>query len=346
MTLKDIAEQVGVSISTVSRVINKSGTKVASNEVKQKIWKVVRESGYVPNEAARMLQNCTDTDTEDDEVCKKIYVMVLRSLDEVEGDTFFTQIIDSIENTIYKKGYVIERIFQRNDLNSTIFENNSECYKNRYLITIGRFEPALLDHLNFYFSKIICVSLNDLDINCDQVFCNGYLASQTAINYLAKLGHEKIAFIGEEKEGRYRGYIQGLENNKLHIFPNYIVKDAIISMNGGKNAMKRILMNTCELPTAVFCSNDRTAIGALRACKDQNVNVPKDISIIGINDIEATQFVDPMLTTVRVPLNEMGKVAVNTLVDNIEHGHTLAQKIALPFNLIKRESCKKYERID
>ena len=93
--------------------------------------------------------------------------------------------------------------------------------------------------------------------------------------------------------------------------------------------------------TAIFCGNDITAIGAIRAIKDRKLKIPKDISVISIDDIDMAQYLSPMLTTIHIPVDEMGKMAAKTLIDRINGGHTLPMKLQLPFHLANRDSCGK-----
>ena len=101
------------------------------------------------------------------------------------------------------------------------------------------------------------------------------------------------------------------------------------------------LLDSAPDVTAVFCANDMVSIGALRACRDRNIRVPDDISLIGCNDVENVQYTSPMLSSVHVPLEEMGKMAVRILLDRVDGGHSSKLKVELPYSIIKRGSCKK-----
>jgi hypothetical protein len=109
-------------------------------------------------------------------------------------------------------------------------------------------------------------------------------------------------------------------------------------MDGGLQGMKQLLSQNRNI-TAVICANDMTAIGALRACKELGVQVPDEISIIGINDIPNVRYVQPKISSIHVPLDEMGKMAVRTLADRINGGHQLPVKISLPYHIVERASC-------
>ena len=160
----------------------------------------------------------------------------------------------------------------------------------------------------------------------------------SSVEYLHSLNHEKIGFIGNHEQ-RFLGYHDAILAFGLPDDPRYVVDDIIISMEGGYLGTLRLLERAPEI-TAICCANDIIAIGALRACNEKGLRVPEDISIIGVNDIENTQYTNPMLTTVRVPLKEMGQTAVTVLLDRVNGGHSSYIKVEFPFQIVKRGSCR------
>ena len=163
----------------------------------------------------------------------------------------------------------------------------------------------------------------------------------SAVNHLYKLGHRQIGYVGEKnKEARYQGYYDAMTALNLPLKREHIIVTPL-SSEGGYKALKEYLkkQNTVTV-TALFCANDLTAIGAMKAIKEMGYKIPEDISIISIDDIDTAQYVSPMLTTIHVPLEELGKTAAKILIDRIENGKSLPLKIELPFYLANRESCK------
>ena len=180
--------------------------------------------------------------------------------------------------------------------------------------------------------------LNEIDAKYDQILCNGYQASVTAVEHLISLGHRHIAYIGEtNNETRYNGYRDTLEKHRLPSNSSYVASVQQTSGGGLKGALK--ILEQQPLVTAFFCSNDVTAIGAMRAVRDKGLKIPNDISVISIDDIDTAQYLSPMLTTIHVPIEEMGQMTAKILIDRITGGHTLPMKIFLPFYLSQRESC-------
>ena len=120
--------------------------------------------------------------------------------------------------------------------------------------------------------------------------------------------------------------------------PEELAVDAPFSPAGGYSAVHHLLQDGKEF-TAILCANDLLAVGALKALKEHRLRVPKDVSLIGINDMETSRYLDPMLTTVAIPMHEMGQHVAKMLIDRIQGGHTAPVKLILPSTLICRESC-------
>lgn len=337
MTLKEIANLAGVSISTVSRVINHSNTKAASQEVQDKIWKIVRETNYVPNSTARNLK--LGNNSEYVTAPTKTIGCIFARSESTLNDPFFSQIARSIEQEAFKQGYLMKYSFSAYDINDP---NTFHLISNNQvngIAVLGRFDKNLLNFIQKQYRHVVYTGLNTIDTDYDQVICDGYKASVEVIKYLHALGHAKIGYVGEKSnELRYRGYLDGMASLELPVTSDHIVVTPL-SSEGGYQAVKEFLKKNTEL-TAFFCGNDLTAIGAMKAIKDHGLHVPNDISIMGIDDIDTAQYVSPMLTTVRVPMEELGKMTAKILIDRIENGKNLPMKIELPFDIITRESCQ------
>lgn len=110
------------------------------------------------------------------------------------------------------------------------------------------------------------------------------------------------------------------------------------SIEGGYTAAKKLLSSASNA-TALFCANDLTAIGAMEAAKELNYRIPGELSVIGIDDIENSQYTTPMLTTIHIPMEELGIITAKILIDRIESKKRIPMKVELPFQLIRRESC-------
>ncbi len=340
MTLKEIAKLAGVSVSTVSRVINQNNTKVASKEVQDKIWKIVSESNYVPNTTARNLK-LGNTSYGMESSSKTIGCIFARSTTDM-NDPFFSQIARAIEQEAFKQGYLMKYSFTAFDINDTNVYHLITGNQVGGIAILGRFDQNLLKFIKSHYKHVVYTGLNKVDHDFDQIICDGYQASMAAVKHLHKLGHTMIGYVGEKnKEVRYQGYCDAMTALNLPIKREHIIVTPL-SSEGGYKAVKEYLKNQYSI-TALFCANDLTAIGAMKAIKEMGYKIPEDISIISIDDIDTAQYVSPMLTTIHVPMEELGKMTAKILIDRIENGKSLPLKIELPFYIANRESCKAME---
>ncbi len=338
MTLKEIAKLTGVSISTVSRVINHKDTKAASKEVQDKIWKIVRETEYVPNSNARNLK--FKEQEEMSAMTKKTIGCIFARSHDTVNDPFFSQISRAIEQEAFRQGYFVKYSFSAYDINDP---NTYQLISNNHvngIVILGRFDKYLLSFVKNRYKHVVYTGLNQIDTNYDQVICDGYQAAMKAVHYLHQSGHVQIAYVGEKNnEVRYQGYCDAIRELGLPLRRENILITPF-SSEGGYLGVQKFLEKPLEV-TAFFCGNDSTAIGALKAVKEHGLKVPKDISFIGIDDIETAQYVSPMLTTIHIPMEELGKMAAKILIDRMEYGKSLPVKVELPFSLTIRESCRK-----
>jgi len=193
------------------------------------------------------------------------------------------------------------------------------------------------------YRNLVYVGIHPLDLKCDQVICNGYLAFLRAVKHLHGLKHKKIGYIGEQKDNScFQGYKQALKELGLpfHITNTVNVKQ---TFEGGYHGARLLLERQADI-TAVVCADDLTAIGAMHCYKEYKKKIPKDISVIGIGDIPHAQRTAPMLTTIHVPIEEMGNIALKVLLDRIQGGHKLELKTELPYYIAERNSCARFVR--
>lgn len=339
VTLKEIAKEAGVSISTVSRVINKKNPGAASREVQDRIWEIVRRTGYTPNMTARDLKFGGQESLKP--LTRSIACLFART-GEAHSDLFFSPLARSIEQEAFKRNYVLKYSFTAIDLRhpgtfQLIADNHVDG-----VVVLGRCDKQALSFLKQYFHCVAYTGLNVLDAKYDQIISDGYQASLTAMNHLTGLGHTRIGYIGEtENEDRYTGYRNALTSSNLPFKKEYVA-DVPLSSEGGYRGVKKLLERKADV-SALFCSNDITAIGAMRAISESGCRIPRDVSVISIDDIDTAQYLSPMLTTIHMPVEEMGQMTAKILIDRIEGGHRLPIRLTLPFYLASRESCSPYE---
>ena len=328
MSLKKIAEMVGVSPSTVSRVLNNTVSTCASPELKEKIWVAAHQLNYTPNVNARNLKTGKQT------VLPKYKIaVILARFHSLDDDPFFRELFQSIEEAMFSYSCTLHTI---DNTEQTDFAFLKEVDG---IIILGRCSDDFINKLKKYTRNIVGVDRNPTDYKIDEIICNGKTAAVKAMEYLLSLGHRKIGYIGDcSSETRYVGYCETLINHNIPM--NY---DYILSTNqtydSGYQAMYKILDQDIS---AVLCANDISAIGALKALTEQTsrrIKNGRKISVISIDNILLSQSSSPLLTTVNIPKEDMGKMAVTVLIDRIKHKHSECLRVEFPCKIIERESC-------
>lgn len=346
VTLKEIAEKAGVSISTVSRVINNDTTKPASKETADKVWRIVRELGYMPNQNARNL--ILKQEIGEEKAKTKAIGCIFTSTKDTYNDPFFSQIALGIQDEVSKRGYVLGYSFSSCEMSFSALYNNLATNPVDGAIILGRFSNDVLEFLKKNIKNLIYTGINSVDAGFDEVICDGYKGTCTAVEHLIQLGHKKIGFVGAMpgtelinviNEHRYRAFKDTMDENGLSIQQEWI-RNVDLSTTEGYAGMKAMLDQNHSLPTAVFCANDVVAIGVMKAIHERGLKIPEDIAVIGLDDIEMSAYVTPSLTTIHIPKIELGRLAVKMLIDRIENGHSLPIRMDVPFELIIRESCE------
>ncbi len=344
MSLKKISEMTGVSVSTVSRVLNDKSPTCASAETRDKIFAAAREIGYIPNEAARQLKKMSGSQSPSDEgdspggsssAAKRVTIILARvsSLDE---DPFFLELFRSLEAELMKRGTVIDQIvYAEESLPKTVSDSDG-------VILLGRSSKRLLDEIRAQNPDMVGIWRNSMDFDVDEVICDGEEAARMAMNYLLSLGHRSIAYIGDcSYESRYIGYCNALIQNRISMDYS-LIKQTNQTQEEAESAFRELLEMKISGKndfSAVFCANDVTAIRVLKILSSQKKKIRESVSVISIDDIEAAQNTKPFLTTIRIPRDEMAHMAVTLLLDRIGRLHREPVRIEFPCRMMVRDSC-------
>lgn len=328
MSLKKIAEMVGVSPSTVSRVLNNTVPTCASPELKEKIWEAAHTLQYVPNTAARNLKMGRPEATRNCQV-----TVILTRTGFLDKDPFFRELFQSIEESLLANSCILQSVTNAGDVDFPALE------KTDGIIILGRCSDEFLTRLKHYTRNIVGVDRNPTDYKMDEIICNGKTAAVKAMEYLLSLGHRKIGYIGDcSFEARYVGYCETLIKENIPINYHYIYSTDQ-TYESGYRAMEELQKRDM---TAVLCANDISALGAMQALADiaaQNKTKRPSLSVIAIDNIAQSMMATPLLTTVDIPKEEMGRMAVTVLMDRIAHKHSEYLRVEFPCRVIERESC-------
>lgn len=328
MSLKKIAEMTGVSVSTVSRVLNQKNESCASEQVKEKIWQAAGEIGYQPNVYARSLKK-----KESPEESARISVIMARN-GRTSKDPFFEELCRHLQSEFVQTGCRLGKILYAGEKGTKVFVDQKIPDGDGYII-LGRCPAKLLTALQERTENLIGIWRNPAALPMDEVICRGDKAAEMAIEYLLSLGHRKIAYIGDcSYENRYVGYSECLIKNKIPIdYP--LIYDVAQTRAAGARAMENLLRTNGA--TAALCANDELALGALEELKRQKRNRKNPISVISIDDIREAG--EAGLTTIHMPQKDMAHMAVMLLLDRIKKGHQEKLCLEMPCNLMERESC-------
>jgi Transcriptional regulators len=328
MSLKQIAELTGTSVSTVSRVLNEKFPACASKGLKDKIWHAAHELNYIPNGCARDLKSGGGKNSA--EKRNKSVAVVLARINNLNDDPFFGELFRDIEAELFENEILLSAVYYADAIPN--FDNS----KVDGVIILGRCSEKLLSALKTTTTNIVGIWRNVHDFNIDEIVCDGKKAAAAAVEYLISLGHKKIAYIGDcSYESRYIGYCETLISHQLPIEYKIIVPTNQTESEGAE-AIKKIYNS--EEATAVLCANDITAIGVLKTIKE---NKFKNLSVISIDNIDRASDTIPMLTTVNIPRREMAHMAIAVLSDRMKHKHKEFMRIEFPYRIIQRESCTK-----
>ena len=349
MSIKKIAEKAGVSPATVSRVLNNPHYKCSVSGLRDKIWKTAIEMNYVPNEAARNLKKGVSAKQE-----KTWYINILMTrTDSSTTDPFFAELLRVIESEIHDKNCILSKVWYM-----SVFSDDRKCRRENLdrlidgmydevegkrdgLIIIGRCNKEALKKLNKKYKSVVSVNRNSTNYEVDEVLCDGKKIAAAAVEYLISLGHKNIGYIGQcHSEDRYNGYLETLKKHDLDVIPEYVIETKQTEAEGYE-AMEKFFQSD-DMPTGIYCANDISAIGMLK-CLNKFRNRYYMPSIISSDDIQEAQFTKPMLTTVSLPKEDMGKFALYLLLDRLRGGHSGIVRMELEGKLVIRNSCSSVE---
>lgn len=213
--------------------------------------------------------------------------------------------------------------------------------KSEGLVIIGKCNEEVIKRLSGFYKSIVSVNRNSTNYKVDEVICDGRRIATVAVEYLISLGHRKIGYVGDcHNESRYKGYQETLFKYNIEMDINNVIETGHTEAQGYQ-VMERLIQRE-NPPTAIYCANDMIAVGMLK-CLSRYKNRYYVPSIIASDDIEEAQYTKPMLTTVRLPKEEMGKFAIYLLIDRMDGGHKGIVRAELEGKLIVRESCASVE---
>lgn len=329
-TIKEIAEIAGVSVTTVSRVLNMDETLNVSEATRQKVLETAEELNYVGNRTKKVK-------------VKQYTIGIVNWYNQKQelDDPYYFSIRLAVEKKCKEENMQYTNIDR--------FDLKEEKYKNiDGIIAIGKFGEEDIKMIEPIAEHIVFVDCSPKEKAYDSVVADYRGGVEEVLNYLEEVGHTNIGYIGGEeyinnqsecivdyRELTYREWMtrKGFKNDEYILKGKYTLED-------GYNLMKEAIQKP-NRPTAFFIASDPMTIGAYKALSEAKLRIPEDISIIGFDDIQTAKFLVPSLTTVKVYTEFMGETGVELLLDVMRTNRSIHKKVVIPTELIKRDSVKK-----
>ena len=334
ITSSDVAKQAGVSRTTVSLVLNDVEGIQISDETRSRVIRAAKKLGYVPDAAAQALVS---------RKAQSIGLILTRNPHHISSDAFLNQILDGLitaahEHSIRLLIDIVEVEHQQKAYLELVRANRIDG-----LILSGpRFDDeALLSLQADQFPTVLMGQLPDTDFF--SVDIDNFSAAQQAVEHLVKLGHEKIACITNAAlsytaaADRMSGYRETLATHDIP-YDEALVRYGDFNPESGYQQMKDMLLQE-PLPSAVFVASDVVAIGAKAAIVEAGFNIPGDVAMVGFDDIPLARYLDPPLTTVRLPASELATRASQVLIQLIQGKKPKKKLVLLDSQLVVRRSC-------
>ncbi|CDG88657.1 ribose operon transcriptional repressor RbsR [Xenorhabdus bovienii] len=327
-TMKDVARLAGVSTSTVSYVINDN--RYVSERVKKKVNAAIDELNYAPSALARSLKI---------KQTKTIGMLVTTS-----NNPFYAEIVRGVERNCYERGYSLILCNTEGDVTRLIRSMETLLQKRVDGLLIMCSENAVLPNdflLRYPLIPMVTMDWSPFYVSSDVIKDNSLLGGELATSYLISQGFRKIACIAGPQDKtparqRLAGYRKAMKDAQLEIPEGYEIHSDF-EFAGGLSSMEQLLQLS-KPPEAVFAGNDAMAIGAYQALHRAGLSVPDDISVIGYDDISMAPYMIPPLTTIHQPKDELGKLAIDTLLYRMGNPGSEPKQLILKPKLIERNS--------
>jgi LacI family repressor for deo operon, udp, cdd, tsx, nupC, and nupG len=325
-TYQEIASDAGVSIATISRVL--TGTSKVKDSTRRKVLEVMTKHGYDIEEILtnRLSQN------------NEIIIFNIPSLE----NPFYSQIVEGARTAARHHGY--QFLINEEHINESTILNIMGLIKTvdaAGLVTTNHVPHHLLARLNDTLPLVQCCEY-DADIQIPYVTIDDIAAARTVMEYLLSLGRRRIALVNGPirymyARRRLQGYFKSLDKAGIARNPNFVVQLPDVNFDLAASAVTQLLSADLR-PDAFFCVSDIYAMAVVKSCARMGLSVPRDIMVVGFDNIEIASMISPTITTVNQPRYQMGFSSCNLLLELISNPHTNVRNIVLETELIVRES--------
>lgn len=339
VTLKDVAALAGVSPSTVSRTCKDNPS--ISEETKERVRRAMAQLGYDPGGLSQSASPQWETS-------RSIGIILPPSQKEVYENSFYLETIRGISQFCSHRQYMNTVITGQNEteLLKVIQSLVRTGQVDSFIILYSRQKDPVIDYL--YNEGLLYVLIGKAYQYANQTIYidnDNLLASQEATEYLIRLGHKSIAYLGSDSSlmfsaDRKAGYQTALALHQLPLRPDHCLEIASVSRDDGSSL--RAMLQSPDRPTAMVVSDDILAVSLERACLEVGLSIPKDLSIISFNNSLLARLTSPQLTSIDVNSCQLGIEAASQIINHMENPNLMATKIIVPHHLIERDSCRAF----
>lgn len=325
--MSDVAEKANVSKATVSRVLRNPET--VKKTTRDKVMAIIEQMNYQPNILARHFRR-SQTNT--------ILVVIPNIL-----NTVFSHMLGGIEHAAGKQGYrvLLANTNKQVEKEYEYLDHLKQRQVDGMILLSARMDKTVLQEVLDEYPVVLTADFLE-GVAIPTVTIDNVSSARTATEHLINLGHQRIAHITGPmhllvSQDRLKGYRQALLQNELDV-DNILIQEGDFSHESGYNQMNKLLALE-HPPTAVFAANDEMATGVIKAAKDNGLSVPKDIAVVGFDNIKLSYIYEPGITTIAQPMFDMGKKAMELLLQQINGEDMPKKQHVLESQLIIRESC-------
>jgi LacI family transcriptional regulator len=329
VTIFDVAREAGVSYATVSRVLNNKDH--VKPEKRQAVLDAVARLGYVANSQARSLAGGAS----------KVIGLLVQDV----GTSYTGEIVRGIDDELSAAGYdlMLYTTHRRKAKESAYVDAIARGLADGLLLILPRNPGAYLESLRLQNFPYVLIDHQGIGDYARSVGATNWQGAYDATRYLLELGHRRIGFITGAMDlgcsvDRLAGYAAALSDFDIEVDPILIRTGDFFRPQGFAGA--HALLDLPQPPTAIFASNDEMAFGVMEAVRVRGLQIPDDISVIGFDDISQASLVHPELTTVRQPMEQMGRRATRMLLELIADPLQMMGRVTLPTTLVVRSSCR------
>ena len=328
VTIVDVAREAGVSYTTVSRVLNNKQN--VRPETRERVLAAMTRLGYVVDQRARSLAGGRS----------QVIGLLVHDL----GTSYIGEIIRGIDSELASAQYDLLHYttHRRKTRESAYVTMLTRGLADGLLLVLPRDPGAYLETLREHRFPHVLIDHRGVDEVTPAVAASNRQGAESATKHLITLGHRRIGFVTGAMDqicaqDRLQGYKNALEGHGIRFDPDLVYEGDFFQPLGYQAA--DALLSLPDRPTAIFASNDVSAFGVMEAVRDHKLRIPEDVSVVGFDDIPQAAHVHPALTTVRQPLEEMGRVSTRMLLHYIAEPERAVERVELPTELVIRHSC-------